>query len=262
MKHAFTLLELSIVLVIIGLIVGGVTVGAEMIRQAELRSVTSDVQKIETALYTFKLKYNQRPGDMTNATDYWGIAGGDGENDTCKNTLSTGSEATCNGNGDGRVGRSGGSSTSEDNEIYRAWQHLSNAGLWEGNFAGKSNGGVTTSQQLAGFNIPESKVTGGGYSYQHRENPTGISNQFPFTGHYIIFGAFPNSPVGPNAILTPAEAFAIDTKNDDGKPGYGKVKTSHDSAGHPNCATTTDESTAVYDLDFSELSCALTFTVD
>lgn len=71
MKHAFTLLELSIVLVIIGLIVGGVVAGQELIRNAELNAVLSEKSQMETSINTFKFKYDTIPGEMRNAGDYW-----------------------------------------------------------------------------------------------------------------------------------------------------------------------------------------------
>lgn len=56
-NSAFTLVELSIVLVVIGLIVGSVMAGKDLIRAAELRSIMSDIQKYETANNAFKEKY-------------------------------------------------------------------------------------------------------------------------------------------------------------------------------------------------------------
>lgn len=59
----FTLLEVSIVLVIIGLLVGGILVGRDLIEAARVRQEISQIQKIDTALNTFRLKYNAVPGD-------------------------------------------------------------------------------------------------------------------------------------------------------------------------------------------------------
>lgn len=69
-QSGFTLLELSIVLVIIGLIIGGVTVGAELIRHAELKSAMKQVDELDIAITTFKLKYRYVPGDLPN-NDYF-----------------------------------------------------------------------------------------------------------------------------------------------------------------------------------------------
>ena len=60
----FTLIELSIVLVIIGLIVGGIVAGKDMIRAAELRALLSQKDKFTSAVNIFKGKYNAVPGDM------------------------------------------------------------------------------------------------------------------------------------------------------------------------------------------------------
>ena len=52
MRSAFSLVELSIVLVILGLLTGGILTGQSLIRAAELRSVTSQMQQYRVAVYT------------------------------------------------------------------------------------------------------------------------------------------------------------------------------------------------------------------
>ena len=54
-SSGFTLIELSIVIVIIGLIVAGVVGGQVLVKQAKLKGVVSDVEKYRTALNAFKL---------------------------------------------------------------------------------------------------------------------------------------------------------------------------------------------------------------
>src|SRR3984885_3925644 len=63
-QACFTLIELSIVLVIIGLIVGGVLVGQDLIKAAEIRATVSQIEKYNTAANTFQTKYNALPGDV------------------------------------------------------------------------------------------------------------------------------------------------------------------------------------------------------
>src|SRR5665213_2905942 len=64
----FTLIELSIVLVIIGLIVGGILVGQDLIKVAEVRAQISQIEKYNQAVNTFRAKFNAIPGDMAVAT--------------------------------------------------------------------------------------------------------------------------------------------------------------------------------------------------
>jgi prepilin-type N-terminal cleavage/methylation domain-containing protein len=64
----FTLIELSIVLVIVGLIIGGVMVGRDLIAASEIRSQISQIEKFNTAVHTFQLKYGYLPGDIPEPT--------------------------------------------------------------------------------------------------------------------------------------------------------------------------------------------------
>src|SRR5476649_1014388 len=66
--RGFTLVELSIVLVIIGLIIGGVLVGRTLIEAAAVRAQIAQIEQFKTAVNTFRTKYNALPGDMLNAT--------------------------------------------------------------------------------------------------------------------------------------------------------------------------------------------------
>ena len=142
MRSAFSLVELSIVLVILGLLTGGILAGQNLIRAAELRSVTTQMTQYRTAFYTFRDKYFAIPGDMRNAIDFWGAQdGADGVGLDCFNDPSS-TQATCNGDGDGDI------QLYPMTETYRAWQHLANAGLIEGTYTG------------AGTSVP----TGGGSS--------------------------------------------------------------------------------------------------
>src|ERR1700727_1841102 len=76
----FTLIELSIVLVIIGLIVGGILVGQSLIAAAGIRATISQIEKYNTAANTFREKYGYLPGDIpaTPAAQFGFIARGTG----------------------------------------------------------------------------------------------------------------------------------------------------------------------------------------
>ncbi|MEQ1788912.1 MAG: type II secretion system protein [Rickettsiales bacterium] len=100
-QAGFTLIELSIVLVIIGLIVGGVLVGRDLIRAAEIRSIATQKETIITSIMTFKLKYNCIAGDCANATNFFGTNPAGCVVATPTDSAPT--KQTCDGNGDGNI---------------------------------------------------------------------------------------------------------------------------------------------------------------
>src|ERR1035438_3595333 len=66
-ERGFTLIEIAIVLVIIGLIVGGVLVGQNLINAAAVRAQISQIEKYNSAVNTFRGKYDALPGDISAA---------------------------------------------------------------------------------------------------------------------------------------------------------------------------------------------------
>jgi prepilin-type N-terminal cleavage/methylation domain-containing protein len=208
---AFTLVELAIVLVILGLLVGGVITGQNLIRAAELRAVTTELAHYQSAVMIFKEKYRALPGDMTNATLFWGAM----TNCGVDNPSGTGTQ-TCNGNGNGQVNDA--SAASRTGEMFTFWQHLANAGLVEGQFSGIS-GSSSAANSVFGVNSPSSKMSNVGWYVRWRGIMEGTGD-FWFAGDYGNMLAFGTTTVRP---LNPQEAWNIDTKIDDGKPEEGKV---------------------------------------
>lgn len=80
-RRGFTLIELSIVLVIIALIVGGVLTGRELIRVAQNRAYVAQITEYNAAVVAFRGKYNCLPGDCANGTSFFPTtANGNGNN--------------------------------------------------------------------------------------------------------------------------------------------------------------------------------------
>ena len=123
-QSGFTLIEMSIVLVIIGLIVGGVLVGRDLISAAAVRAQISQIEKYNLAVNTFREKYGYLPGDIPNPyAPQFGFASrgqytGEGDGN---GTL----EAIWK-NADGGHYGSGGAA---DGEVGMFWVDLSKAGL-------------------------------------------------------------------------------------------------------------------------------------
>lgn len=241
-KAGFSLIELSIVLVIIGLVVGGVMVGAGLIHSTKVRNTAVDLTRYKTAVFDFKRKYGDLPGDLMTATDIWGAAS------SCPNGVSTGTE-TCNGDGDGMIEKS----TASSLEFLRAWQHLSSAGFIEGRFTGAYQGGILA----GGVNVPETPLRNGVYEMHYQ-----ASTIFGRIGHFIKVAAVQTT--GANfALLNPIDAMAIDKKYDNGFADSGDIM-ALDSANVGGCVTggtaTTGSSSYIGTNDTP--SCRLYFWID
>ena len=250
-KSAFTLVEISIVLVIVGLLVGGVVVGRSLTHSAQVESVVTEFGKYKNAIATFKDTYSALPGDMPNAVQYWQAqAGGtaDGLDPTCAalTTPATGTK-TCNGDGDGMIAVN---PATDNHEEFRFWQHLSNAGLIDGSFSGVHGpAGITDSQP--GVNVPKARFPLGGWGAFTFTAGTGI------TTNYLLFGG--GNTGGPAAapLLMPEEAYNIDRKLDDGLPQSGKVVTYQEPG--PYDTTCINFGGTAYLLTDVSTSCSLEF---
>lgn len=264
-RAGFTLIEISIVLVIIGLIVGGVLVGRELITAAERRRLITEKENLQTAVNTFRSKYNCLPGDCGNATLFWGI------DLSCPNTPANtiAKTATCNGNNNGMIGNGW-----SDLEHFRFWQQLSNAGLWSGQFSGAVAAGDPVwrnegTEVIAGANIPLVSI-GGASTIMVGNLSKATTDSWFFAGeygNYIMIGgnAFFDAGAGnwfSQAFLTPTDALLIDLKIDDGRPGQGALVTNYTAM--PGglwapCTNALTPTTAQYDVSINSRHCNLIF---
>ncbi|MFO0110693.1 MAG: type II secretion system protein [Alphaproteobacteria bacterium] len=255
-QQAFSLVELSIVFVILGLLVGGILVGQSLIRAAELRSVLTDVEKYTTATKAFKTKYESLPGDMPDATAFWGK-----DNTNCPTHSGTAATpGTCNGNGDGIMNDA--TVASGTGEIFQYWKQLTLTGLIEGSYSGIA-GTADPSQDLKGVNVPSARLKNAGWKTANAANWPGTAGGYALDyGNYLAIGAPLAGGQMLGATLTPQEAWDIDTKLDDGRPAYGFIIARYWN----NACSAADDGTsanndlnASYRLTDSSLQCALYF---
>jgi prepilin-type N-terminal cleavage/methylation domain-containing protein len=256
-KHknsAFTLIELSLVLVIIGLLIGGVMVGRDLIEFAKVRAQITQLSDIETQINTFRVKYGCLPGDCAYATDILGSG--------TVNSYSYGdcNSSVCNGTGNGII-QSGFDyagvpvadgeclNPSASGEISQLFLQLSLAGLGD-----YGKGSPTVSWGIVGREYPYAKYRNGTGVYVTCLTSIGggratITPGFARSGNTIMVGASGGgtasrlfyslgynssydytgwgygsssaTPLFPFGI--PADAARkIDEKMDDGKPSSGK----------------------------------------
>ena len=216
----FTLIELSIVLVIIGLIVGGVLVGQDLIGAAEIRATIGQIEKFNTATNTFRNKYGYLPGDMppTTASSFGFFT-------------FTGANAGTPGYGDGDGIITG--TCLQESLVY--WRHLSDANLVNAaygqttgsNALDSTTGGVTNtvSGDISGF-LPKAKITGTLYFVAQNYavgliSPPG-KNYFVLQSISSIGAGFMCGPMT-WAAVTPITSNRMDAKIDDGLPLSGRV---------------------------------------
>lgn len=260
-RSAFSLVELSIVLVILGLLTGGILAGQSLIRASALKNVIHEYAQYITAVQAFRGKYTALPGDFAMATSFWGAVNADP--DLCRTTASNGT-LTCNGNGNGNIGHMGGEGSDAINyERFHFWIQLSNAGLIGGSYNGVGGAGGE-SQSVIGVNVPASRFPNAGWTPMNRTLVTDEANPNMFVrngdGNDLQIGANP-SPTSnrgtQNPIFTPEEAWGIDMKTDDGKPGTGRAMT---RKGLTNCHVWSGSAaTATYNLGNTATVCMLNF---
>lgn len=195
MKHAaFTLVELSIVLIIIALIIAAALTGGSLVRTYQIRALVTQVNEIETATTAFFERYNALPGDFADGQQVWGTA-------SCPT-----SGPTCRGNGDGLVDTS-----APGGEAYVFFMHLSLAGLIDGRYHGYNLPKVKFHDTYMGL-----RRFGGPYSGTPLFSKRGTALHIGFRTSSLTYLPLINAFSG-------QEMYEIDLKMDDGVAYTGKV---------------------------------------
>ncbi len=201
MKRGFTLVELSIVLVIIGLLIGGILVAQSMIGTAKIQSLVRQVGQFDAALANFQTKYNQLPGDSS-------IVG--------------------SGDNNGIVNHNGGCGN-WPGEMANYWNHLSLSGLTNpvtGNaytvITDLSTGNKSAAMPTAATGIDAYFMIFG--------ISAGVN--YYFITHPISGNG--GSQIQISSVFTPVIALAIDQKIDDGAANSGNIIGFYPGGGYPS----------------------------
>ena len=221
-QAGFSLVELAIALMIIGLIVGGILKGQELLESARLKSVLTQVNEYRVAVSTFIDRYDALPGDYDQAAELI-------------------QDGLLNGNNNGIIEGPGLITQGKDHETASFWAHLAAANLLP------SPGTSSGTQAKFGAGAPKAKI-GGGFTICYH----------PFEdmpGHWFVLGN-ENGDKGNAPGLTPLQAMSLDKKADNGLPTTGKIR-AKDGAGVKagSCVTAKGE----YNTKNNEIACVIYF---
>jgi prepilin-type N-terminal cleavage/methylation domain-containing protein len=248
-EKGFTLIEMSIVLVIIGALIGGVLVGQTLISAAQVRAQLTQIEKYNQAVNTFYGKYGFLPGDINgSAASQFGFAargpyGGQGDG----NGVIEGNACNCNGGNWGDQIGSG--------ELAMFWVDLTSANglnlnIIEGSFQNATPTGdpsniIGTSLSLY---FPTAKVGYGNHVYVYSGGPIRVTQ--PDSANYFGLSAITamgvyggGSAINSSATIPTKSACAIDKKMDDGLPQSGNVTANYfnePNSNQPTWAGTTN----------------------
>lgn len=215
-NYGFTLVELAIVMIIIGLLIGGVLKGQQLIQNAKVSSTIAQVKGYMAAYNSFLDAYAGTPGDMANADRR--LSGCDsGNSNFCiagGGDSLVGQPATSGGGQEGL--NQAGVNTLPQAETSMFWKHLALADL------------------ITGVD-PTSDPTDPAWGQSHPASPFGGGFHIFYSAHAGDYGTGHNlrmqNPVNANAgsggeggmAVSPILARSIDLKMDDGLPDTGSV---------------------------------------
>ena len=219
MKRGFTLVELSIVLVIIGLLIGGILVAQSMIDTTKIQAFVRQISQFDAAISNFETTYKALPGD----NDKFGAVLGNNDR------MIKDSADQYPDNDD----------TNYDGEVGKFWYDLSQTGLK--NEDGSSYPDVSAGGEdiNPGVNAPLAKIGKKASIVVFYDNLNGTNE--PSNYYYVDnFGSDDPHIIRKSSSLESKDLLAVDAKIDDGKPVSGNVfSQSCDNGSHKYDLTTT-----------------------
>lgn len=252
MNKAFTLVELAIVIVIIGLLVGGVLQGQELIKQAELRRMMSNVEGYKAAFTGFYAKYNCLAGDCPNAYRFFA------DKDCGTNSAISSSNPTgCNGNGDALLYTA---------EGQKSMNHLTLSNLLKGSFTG-----AYTDNIIGDITLPTGAKNASIFMpiFSHNDIDSGTSCGYRFCPGFggnvmqnvILYGSINYTPKDypRGGLFTPREAYEIDVKFDDGIYYSGALSGENGTISDSTVPQCGDRTLKTYAVATTSTACRLAF---
>lgn len=201
-QKGFTLVELAIVMIIVGLLIGGILKGQELITNAQVASTVTQAKAIDAAVSTFKDSYRALPGDMLRPGERL---------PNCTGICAT------EGDGTGRLNNAPDAAPTNADEGVVLFSHLAAADLI---------GGIDGAGDMTwGSAMPAASVGGGFYAGYFAGGAALGNNADARGGHYLALIGMPDTAAtaASGAALTPSQAERIDGKMDDGSPSRGSV---------------------------------------